>query len=689
MANFRQIWYNLNIIDLIKLLDRLNYMSSLPTELVDFTDLAARLAAVSTASVLINPLKTINAIVSYSPNSESDTSVSGKSADNILREYIDQLNPETPWSKFVQDIPEKFLNTQYWIRIKAYFKSMGYDDEYYDQLLRETPEFILAIVCANFDSSATSTLMGIHEYNTYYALKASHADDDDAQISELKLKSDNYQKSVRQVIGENALILHKIMQLDVSNADENPLIKPIMSANQKLENDLQELEELISKEKKLLEKNLKEIDTELEFNSDKPYQTLLSPATNDNPRVAECFLQYTQRLVPIAHKQLEIYTCYQLKINCYISRFSEDPHFPRFKVDKTVVSEMIVNISSKFISDLQKNYPAIWEIISTYWKDISPETNFEESIEKHYSGVHEDFVSCSGNTQEEKNTLIHGVFGAHSKISYEDLITASKTLQRNEELDTDEMKIQTDRMFTFYKNVGIEKDKILEDFWEYFSLYSSYINGMKKRVHNIILLKFNLCLAQKSQEDNTLTGGAEREQFKSIIVKWSTQFVTLEPAPLTQPKSYYVVNMLSDFILTAFGVAGLTFASILAIPMVLTIAAGICTLYGLIQLGLGIYQKDWGRALEGIAVLLFAGLVATCIFTPFVPLIAIGIAAVVVGVISLIWNLVLSRKSKADPENSVPEFKKIIKGGRQEENQDPEFRRLVDKDLPSGPSRGH
>ena len=146
--------------------------------------------------------------------------------------------------------------------------------------------------------------------------------------------------------------------------------------------------------------------------------------------------------------------------------------------------------------------------------------------------------------------------------------------------------------------------------------------------------------------------------------------------------------MLFDFILTAFGVVGLTSASILAIPMVLTIAAGICTLYGLIQLGLGIYQKDWGRALEGIAVLLFAGLVATCIFTPFVPLIAIGIAAVVVGVISLIWNLVLSRKSKADPENSVPEFKKIIEGGRQEENQDPESESVVDKGLPSGPSRG-
>ncbi|NDH10024.1 MAG: hypothetical protein EBY16_10570 [Gammaproteobacteria bacterium] len=122
-------------------------------------------------------------------------------------------------------------------------------------------------------------------------------------------------------------------------------------------------------------------------------------------------------------------------------------------------------------------------------------------------------------------------------------------------------------------------------------------------------------------------------------------------APLSN--TIYKFGMLfANILLLGSGIAALIVPASLVMPIVLTVAAGMSALCGLIQFGLGMCQSDTYNACKGLLNFLLAAALVACVCTVN-PLIALGIAAIVVGVVQLISNYILL-ESPEDNLDQIP-----------------------------------
>ncbi len=110
----------------------------------------------------------------------------------------------------------------------------------------------------------------------------------------------------------------------------------------------------------------------------------------------------------------------------------------------------------------------------------------------------------------------------------------------------------------------------------------------------------------------------------------------------------YKFSMLfGGILLSGSGVAALIVSASLVMLIVLTVAAGMGALCGLIQFELGVCQSDTYTACKGFLNFHLAAALVACVCTVN-PLIALGIAAIVVGVIQLVSQYIFLKSPEAN-----------------------------------------
>jgi len=195
-------------------------------------------------------------------------------AELELKEYIESLTPQTPWTeiekKFAQD---KFgQETGYWSRIHINFLKMGYDEQHYQTLLKENPALILATVCVNIDVIATNNQMGLTEYMAYYGQVCVGKGE---VLEKIKETDQRTQKPNASLVNDVFLSKQKLMQLSLLNLSSEKNCNFDEISKQK---DLETQYALILHQEKLYffdreAKTLKPVDIEL---SDVHYTEILA-----------------------------------------------------------------------------------------------------------------------------------------------------------------------------------------------------------------------------------------------------------------------------------------------------------------------------------------------------------------------------------------------------------------------------
>lgn len=349
-------------------------------ELQVLIDIDLSLAPFQLELILSNSSKTIEAIKSYEVGGIDEKHKS-------FRDYISKLDLYSSWHEiegqintFIGDFGHQ---TGFWVRVRASFLQLGYEERYYDILLAENPAHILAMACANA-LTFNSTLMGSLQLMEYYKnklsvpnIKQTHQEEELglAQLVEILSIKTKFRKSLLEsspLVNAVHLTKQKLKQLSLSElCGDRDIYEAIKREEDLFQVSYKEIETQISQLKETLIAELKgglgfneqEIDSFKDL-----YDILCRYASSENSaQILACFKRYSQGLIPISGELLRIYQDYQQKINQSFRQYPSKNILALYQPPASRLLSELKDITNKFTKNfsLQADFCEFGEALAS------------------------------------------------------------------------------------------------------------------------------------------------------------------------------------------------------------------------------------------------------------------------------------------------------------------------------------